>query len=364
MTAKHMFVTEKQKEKVALIRLIFDDEDENIAAEDLRELARLVDTAGGTVLATITQKRHFPDPAFYLGKGKIEELAQLVAEQEIETIICDDELKSAHVKNISKVVGQDVKILDRSGLILDIFALHAKSPESRIQVQLAQLVYMLPRLTGMWKHLERQEGAIGTRGPGEKQIESDRRAILHQIAELKRKLREIEKDRLTQRKKRSSLFRVAIVGYTNAGKSSLLHALSSADVFIEDMLFATLDSTTRKLDDGKNSVLITDTVGFIKKLPHALVESFKSTLAEAQEANLLLIVADGSDNYLDEKLHVVFEVLKEIGAGENFATVINKIDLLSEEQLFELRRAHPTAHFVSAKTLTGIAALKDFIFGT
>ena len=361
-TVKSEFQSDSEAERVVLFRLVLPDDDVRTAEDDIKELALLTKTAGGVVVGTMMQRRKAPDPAFFIGKGKVFELKELVEKTSAHTVICDDDLRPAQARNISEILGDNIKVLDRSGLILDIFATHARTLEAKIQVELAQLEYMLPRLSGMWRHLERQYGAIGVRGPGEKQLELDRRAIRHQISVLKKKLENIESARRTQRKRRSNLFRVALVGYTNAGKSSLLNRLTGANVLVEDKLFATLDATTRKLGDGNVNILITDTVGFIKKLPHDLIESFRSTLAEARESNILIIVADGSHPAMEQHIEIVHNELDEIGASKNRILVVNKIDLLTKERLAQIRRVFPDAHFTSATDGTGIDALKSFIF--
>lgn len=351
--------TKAPAERVVLFRLILPGETPEQVEEDLKELTLLTKTAGGEVVGILTQRRPHPDPAYFIGRGKVEELRELVKSLGAHTVICDDDLKPGQVRNISRVLGNDVKILDRSALILDIFALHARTPEAKIQVQLAQLQYLLPRLAGMWRHLERQYGAIGVRGPGEKQIELDRRAIANQIAILRRKLAKIERERQVQRKRRRNLFRVALVGYTNAGKSSLLNALTDAGVYVEDKLFATLDATTRRLTNGEHTILITDTVGFIKKLPHHLVESFKSTLAESREADVLLIVADIAHPAVEEHIQIVHSVLDEIGAVGKRILVLNKIDLLSSDEIAYFRDKFPDAHLISVLQGRGIEYLKN-----
>ncbi|MEJ2540325.1 MAG: GTPase HflX, partial [Gemmatimonadota bacterium] len=264
-----------------------------LAEEHLLELARLTDTAGGKVAGFLSQRIDSPNPRFYIGDGKAEELAEFIRERGADLVILDEELSPAQGKNLEGRVG--VRVMDRSELILDIFATRARSHEARMQVELAQLEYLLPRLKRMWSHLSRTRGGIGLRGPGETQLETDRRLIGNRIADLKRKLRDVAAAREVQRQSRQGSFRAALVGYTNAGKSSLLKALSGADVFVEDRLFATLDSTTRsvELENGLEA-LLTDTVGFIRKLPHHLVASFRSTLEEAREADVLLHVVDAS----------------------------------------------------------------------
>jgi len=355
---------DKTPEKVVLVQLIFPKDNLFDIEEDLIELEQLTNTAGGIVVDKITQKRDKPNPACFIGSGKVQEMAETLRNSEVNTIIFNHDLKPMQIRNIGRIVGDEIKIVDRSSLILDIFAKHAKTPESKIQVELAQLKYLLPRLAGMWKHLERQYGTIGVRGPGEKQLETDKREITKHIRVLNKKLLKIEKERKVQSKRRSNLFRVAIVGYTNAGKTSLLNKVTGADSFVADMLFATLDSTTRRMSDGTNTVLITDTIGFIKKLPHNLIESFKSTLSEAKEADLLLIIADGSHPTISEHLTVVNNVLDEIKApGENRRfLLINKIDKLTYDEKAQLRREFPNAFFISVFKGNGISSLKDSIF--
>ncbi len=357
-----IITSDSDKERVFLIRLVYPDENIEVAEDDLRELALLTRTAGGVVVGRMMQRKEHPDPAFFIGSGKVEELKDTLAETDAHTVVFDDDLRPAQVRNLSKVLGDDIKILDRSGLILDIFATHARTQEAKIQVELAQLKYIFPRITGMWQHLERQYGAIGVRGPGEKQIEIDRRIIKKRISLLKKKLTRIEKERNVQRKRRKNTFRIGLVGYTNAGKSSLLNNLAEAKALVADKLFATLDSTTRKISDGKNIVLITDTVGFIKKLPHHLIESFKSTLAEAREANLLLLIADCSHSAFEKHIEIVNTVLNEIGAVNKRKIAINKIDLLGEEEIAYVKRKFPDAFLISAKNGTGIDMLREKMF--
>ncbi|MCD6594219.1 GTPase HflX [bacterium] len=359
---KFGYQTDKPIERVILFGLILPTNDIRTVEEDIEELALLVKTAGGIVVGKMMQKKDKPDSAYFIGKGKVIELKELVQQTDSHTVICDDELRPAQIRNISKILGEDIKILDRSGLILDIFVTHARTLESKIQVELAQLEYLLPRLSGMWKHLERQYGAIGVRGPGEKQLEKDKRVINRQISTLKKKLDNIERERKIQRKRRTNLFRVALVGYTNAGKSSLLNSLTNAGVLVENKLFATLDATTRRFSNGNVKVLITDTVGFIKKLPHNLIKSFRSTLAESREANLLTIVADGSHPAIEEHIKIVDSELNEINASENRVLIVNKIDLISKERLAQIRRIFPDAYFTSTVDGAGIESLKSFIF--
>lgn len=329
----------------------------------LEELARLADTAGARVLETVRQKRGTIHPATFIGKGKLEEVKALAESVDADMVIFDDDLSPAQMRNLEKALG--CKVVDRSELILDIFARRARTRESRLQVELAQLEYMLPRLTGMWKHLERQAGGIGTRGPGETQLETDRRLVRERISRLKRELEAVERERETQRRRRRREFRAAIVGYTNAGKSTLFNALTRAKVFVEDRLFATLDSTTRQLvSPTRQVVLLTDTVGFIRKLPHHLVASFHSTLVEAIEADLLLHVVDASDPYFRRQISAVEEVLEDIIETPRPTTLVfNKIDRVTDPMILEgLRVEYPGSFAISARTGDGLDALRDFLW--
>ena len=332
--------------------------------EHLEELGRLMDTAGGEVVGTLVQRIDKPHPRFYVGKGKAEELVEFVREREGDLVVFDEELSPAQGKNLEDLLG--VRVLDRSELILHIFATRARSKEARMQVELAQLQYLLPRLRRMWSHLSRIRGGIGLRGPGETQLETDRRLIKTRIGDLKRKLKEVAKARAVQRKSRDGSFRASLVGYTNAGKSSLLRALSGSELFVEDRLFATLDSATRSVDlGGGYEALITDTVGFIRKLPHHLVASFRSTLEEAQEADVLLHVIDASRPDWEGQHEVVIEVLEDLGLAErDEILVFNKVDRLThgEEEVLRIRiRAlEPTpAVFVSAHDVETLGVLRD-----
>ncbi len=331
--------------------------------EHLDELQQLADTAGAVVVGRVTQQLDRPNPATYLGKGKIEELGRVISDTNATVVIFDDELTPAQGKNIEDATGQ--RVIDRAELILDIFATRARSSEARMQVELAQLQYMLPRLTRMWTHLEKFRGGIGVRGPGETQLETDRRLISSRIRVLRQRLEDVQKSREVQRTSRRGEFRASLVGYTNAGKSSVLRVLSGADsVFVEDRLFATLDALTReiRLDDA-NSILLTDTVGFIRKLPHHLVASFRATLEEVGEADLLLHVIDLSHPVWSEQRVVVESVLVDIGAsGKPVLNVFNKIDRLPEEDLFALqtgiRDQIPDSVFVSATAAGGLEPLR------
>ncbi len=330
--------------------------------EHLKELARLADTAGAEVVGILTQQLDRPHPGTYLGKGKIEELKSLVAEKDATLIIFDDELSPSQGKNIEDVVG--TRVVDRAELILDIFATRARSSEAKMQVELAQLEYTLPRLTRMWTHLEKFRGGIGVRGPGETQLETDRRLINHRIKLLKERLAHVQQNRAVQRQSRASSFKASIVGYTNAGKSSILRGMTgAADVHVEDRLFATLDPLTREVDLGENAhALLTDTVGFIRKLPHHLVASFRATLEETRDADLLLHVVDASHPLWEEQRLVVDQVLVELGLAEQpVLLVFNKMDLLSESDALALQERVtamvPNAVFVSTETENGLDPL-------
>jgi GTPase len=323
--------------------------------EHLEELEQLADTAGAVVVGSLTQQIDRPNPATYLGKGKIDELGALIGEKDASLIIFDDELTPAQGKNIEEATGR--RVMDRAELILDIFATRARSSEAKMQVELAQLEYMLPRLTRMWTHLEKFRGGIGMRGPGETQLETDRRLINHRIKLLTERLGDVTRAREIQRQGRRDAFRASLVGYTNAGKSSILRGLSGArDVFVEDRLFATLDPLTRDVELGENNhVMVTDTVGFIRKLPHHLVASFRATLDEVRDADLLLHVIDASHPQWEDQRLVVNGVLDELGVHDKpVLHVFNKIDRLSAELLLPLEERItnllPNSVFVSTIT--------------
>lgn len=332
----------------------------------LDELERLADTAGAVVVGRLTQRLERPVPKSFIGSGKVEELKSLVGRLEADVVIFDEDLTPAQQSHLERAVGEPVKIIDRTALILDIFGLHTKTREGRLQVQLAQLQYLLPRLRGMWSHLAKEQtrGGIGSRfGQGESQLEVDRRLIRNRISSLRRELKELERRRAVQAKGRveSDAFRIALAGYTNAGKSTLLNALTGSDVLSQDKLFATLDPTTRAYTlPGGRIVTLTDTVGFIQKLPHGLVEAFKSTLSEVLGADLILKVIDVSDEDRQRHEEAVDRVLDEIGAGERPSlTVYNKIDLLDPEEVGLLRARMPRAVFFSARTGDGLDLLLD-----
>jgi GTPase len=317
--------TSIRPERVVLVGIITPGQDERQVNEYLDELAFLTDTAGGEIWEKFTQRVVNPYPATFVGSGKLEEIADFVKVHQIDTVIFDDELSATQIRNVEKAF--ECKVLDRTNLILDIFAGRAQTAHAKTQVELAQCQYMLPRLTRMWSHLERQQGGIGTRGPGESQIETDRRIIEDKIKLLKDKLILIDKQMTVQRKNRGNMVRVALVGYTNVGKSTIMNLLSKSDVFTENKLFATLDTTVRKVVIGNLPFLLTDTVGFIRKLPHHLVESFKSTLDETREADIIVHVVDISHPGFESQVEVVNKTLGEIGASDKpMIYVFNKID--------------------------------------
>jgi len=331
------------------------------AEEYLDELEMLTRTAGGIAVDKMLQNRTQPDPSTYIGSGKLRELKNIVGEQQIDTLIFDDDLSPTQIRNIEHET--KAKLLDRSGLILDIFASRAKTSAAKTQVELAQLQYLLPRLTRFWTHLSRQQGGIGTRGPGETQIETDRRLIDKRIAILKDKLEKLDRQRKTQRKGRSGNVRISLVGYTNAGKSTLMNALTDTEVLAEDRLFATLDSTVRRYEMGNYDVLLSDTVGFIRKLPHDLIESFKSTLDEVREAEILLHVVDVSALMFEDYIEVVDETLDEMGVADDkkIQLVFNKIDTLEPYRIVELKKQYPEAVFISAERGIGLLKLEEQI---
>lgn len=322
-----------KEEKAVLVGVIQKEQTEQQVTEYLDELSFLAETAGAITLRRFTQKLPHPDSRTFVGKGKLEEIKTYVTAHPTDLVIFDDELTGAQINNIQNEL--KVKVIDRSDLILDIFARRARTAQARVQVELAQYQYLLPRLRGMWKHLERQGGGIGSRGPGETEIETDRRIIKEKISLLRRRLTEIDKQSFTQRKDRGEFIRVALVGYTNVGKSTLMNILSKSEVFAENKLFATLDTTTRKIVYENTPFLLSDTVGFIRKLPHHLVESFKSTLDEVRESDILLHVVDIAHPQYEDHIRVVNKTLQELNAFDKpCITVFNKMDLY-EERYFD-----------------------------
>ena len=351
-------------EKTIIIGVIQSGQTDEIINEHLDELELLAETAGAEVVGRITQKVSKINSATFIGKGKANQIISQAKELDVKLIIFDDELSPGQIKNYHNL-SDKIKVLDRSGLILDIFRKHARTKEATTQVDLAYLEYLLPRLTRQWTHLERQMGGIGTRaGMGETQIEVDRRLIRTRITRLKRDLKKIEKERDTQSIRRQSEFRVSLVGYTNAGKSTLFKAITGAEVYIKDQLFATLDTTIRKLDlDSSHEILLSDTVGFIRKLPHNLVASFKSTLKEVLEADLILVVLDISSPQIKDHVNTIADVLKEMGAKEiPIIQVLNKVDLISDGKMIEkLQRSFPEAVTISAQNHLKLSDIKQRI---
>ena len=368
-------------EKAVLVGTLSNYQGQREVREYLDELAFLTETAGGIPLKSFIQKIDTPNPKTFIGKGKLQEIEEFVKEHLVDVVIFDDDLTPTQFRNIEEILG--CKLLDRTNLILDIFAKRAKTSYARTQVELAQYEYLLPRLAGMWTHLERQRGGIGMRGPGEREIETDRRIIRDKISKLKEKLASIDKQMITQRKNRGKLVRIALVGYTNVGKSTIMNLLSKSNVFAENKLFATLDTTVRKVVIENLPVLISDTVGFIRKLPHQLVESFKSTLDELREADLLLHVVDISHPYFEEQIDIVNHTLTEIGAnGKPGFLVFNKIDAyknlpmeeddlspqtkenlsLEELQKMWIARKNQPCMFISATEKLNIEEFRNLIY--
>lgn len=352
-------IPKKTKERAMLVALDTKEFSKEVVEEHLDELEELADTAGAETIFKIIQSKSKMDSAYYIGKGKAEELAQLVELNDINIVIFDDDLSPVQVRNLEKLFNK--KVIDRSGLILDIFALRAKSKEAKTQVELAQLQYLLPRLTRAWTHLSKQYGGIGTKGPGETQIETDRRLVRTRISLLKDKLAHIESQRTTQAAGRKNYTRIAIAGYTNAGKSTLFNLLTQSDVFAEDKLFATLDSTTRQLElNSKEKILISDTVGFIRKLPTHLVASFKSTLNEVREADIILHVIDLSHPFYEDHLKVVEDTLKEFGSENKIVLkVFNKVDVVEDKNRIEyVKNFYKDSVIISAKKGMNVSLLQ------
>jgi GTP-binding protein HflX len=382
MPKNKVYDTELKPERVVLVGLITANQTEEQEKEYLDELAFLVDTAGGITEKRFTQKMQKPERATFVGTGKLEEIQEYVKAEEIDIVIFDDELSPTQIRNIEKEL--KVKVIDRSNLILDIFAKRAQTAQAKTQVELAQLQYMLPRLTRMWTHLERQKGGIGMRGPGETQIESDRRIIKEKISLLKKNLDLIDRQNETQRKNRKELVRVALVGYTNVGKSTIMNMISKSEIFAENKLFATLDTTVRKVVLENAPFLLSDTVGFIRKLPHHLVECFKSTLDEVREADILIHVVDISHQNFEDQIRTVNETLKELGAiDKEMIMVFNKIDNYHEvnvEQDWEIEneevpkmtladfknswmaKSNSPAIFISATEKENIDEFRDLLY--
>lgn len=380
---KEFVISQEANERAVLVALATREQPEEKAREYLDELAFLADTAGAVTVKTFIQKCEYPNPRTFVGKGKLEEIKQFVEANDIGFVVFDDDLSTKQVSNIEREL--QVKILDRTSLILDIFARRAQTAHAKTQVELAQYQYMLPRLTRLWTHLERQRGGIGMRGPGETQIETDRRIILDKIARLKQELASIDRQKALQRKNRGKLTRVALVGYTNVGKSTIMNLLSKSDVFAENKLFATLDTTVRKIAIDNLPILLTDTVGFIRKLPTHLVESFKSTLDEVREADVLVHVVDISHPNFEEQIQVVEQTLREVigkDADTPVILVFNKIDAFTyqpkdEDDLTErttrnmsldqlrtswMARMGDDCVFISAKKNLNIPELKARIY--
>lgn len=334
------------EERAVLVGLIQKDQTELQVQEYMDELSFLAETAGATAIRRFVQKLPHPDSRTFVGKGKLEEIKNYAQSRNVNLVIFDDELSGSQISNIEKAL--QIKTIDRSDLILDIFARRAKTAQARTQVELAQYQYLLPRLKGMWKHLERQGGGIGTRGPGETEIETDRRIVKDKISLLRKKLSEIDKQSFTQRKERGELIRVALVGYTNVGKSTIMNLLSKSEVFAENKLFATLDTTTRKVVFENTPFLLSDTVGFIRKLPHHLIESFKSTLDEVREADILVHVVDAAHAQHEEHIAVVNETLQELKAFDKpTLMVFNKMDLYAEKNFDEWLEAEVKTQLLS-----------------
>ncbi len=334
------------EERAVLVGLIQKDQTELQVQEYMDELSFLAETAGATAIRRFVQKLPHPDSRTFVGKGKLEEIKSYAQSKNVNLVIFDDELSGSQISNIEKAL--QIKTIDRSDLILDIFARRAKTAQARTQVELAQYQYLLPRLKGMWKHLERQGGGIGTRGPGETEIETDRRIVKDKISLLRKKLSEIDKQSFTQRKERGELIRVALVGYTNVGKSTIMNLLSKSEVFAENKLFATLDTTTRKVVFENTPFLLSDTVGFIRKLPHHLIESFKSTLDEVREADILVHVVDAAHAQHEEHIAVVNETLQELKAFDKpTLMVFNKMDLYAEKNFDEWLEAEVKTQLLS-----------------
>jgi GTPase len=353
-------VRDHEREKAITVAIVRKGTDPEIVSEHLDELELLLDTAGADVVFSVYQERDRPEVGTAVGKGKLEEIAALVEEQQVHMVVFDDELSPIQIKNIEEAT--KVKVLDRTGVILDIFAAHARTAEARTQVELAQTEYLMPRLTRMWTHLSKQFGGIGTKGPGETQIETDRRILRRKMQRLREKLKEIDVQRTIQRKGRDQHPRFALVGYTNAGKSSIMRVITASEMYVQDQLFATLDTTVRSFDLATGQrALLSDTVGFIRKLPAQLVASFRTTLAETLEADVLLHVVDVSHRHFRDQLNVVEQTLAELGAEDKpIIVVFNKIDLIEDRWLLEdIEAEYPGCVFVSAARELNIKVLLE-----
>ena len=377
-----MIETKRKAERAVLVGIIYPGQDDREVEDYLEELSFLAETAGAEPVKRFTQRLDAPNSRTFVGSGKIQDIAAFIKDNDIDIAIFDDELTPSQLRNIEKELG--TRILDRTNLILDIFAGRARSSHARTQVELAQYQYLLPRLAGLWTHLERQRGGIGLKGPGETEIETDRRVIRDRIAYLKEQLKKIDVQMATQRKNRGKMVRAALVGYTNVGKSTIMNLLSNSDVFAENKLFATLDTTVRKVVVSNLPFLLSDTVGFIRKLPHDLIESFKSTLDEVRESDLLIHVVDISHPRFEEQIRVVDETLKELDSGTKPVIVVfNKIDaftyvekdefdltptLKENYSLSDLKKSwmaselHQKSVFISAKTKENIEELRDLLY--
>lgn len=361
MTEKPFLTFDNSPERCILVGLYRSSEQRWEAEEYLAELKALAETGEAEVIETFIQERAKPDPAYFIGKGKIEEISLYLETNPAGLVIFDDELSPAQARNIENAL--NVKVIDRSALILDIFAKHARSSEARTQVELAQLNYLLPRLTRQWQHLSRQVGGIGTKGPGETQLETDRRLVRRRIGHLKEQLARIARQKNTRRQHRQEMFSAALIGYTNAGKSTLLKAFTAADVLVQDQLFATLDTTVRRLDlSSQTQILLSDTVGFIRKLPHHLIASFQTTLAETLEADLLIHIVDLAHPFFRDHISVVRQLLSELGISQKpRLLVFNKVDRLKHQKnrLVQLKADYPEALFISASRHIGLKRLQS-----